>query len=109
MLVQSGLTIAAALDLAGCLVALYVSTALFCRLQPDLGSEPVDAPRWIRQVLIVAATSTIAIGLHFSSVPRLDSCRCCRDHANPAAMKTDASPATQPAPGGSAPWPAPTA
>ena len=72
VLVQSGLTIAAALDLAGCLVALYVSTALFCRLQPDLGSEPVDAPRWIRQVLIVAATSAIAIGLHISSVPRLD-------------------------------------
>jgi phytol kinase len=72
VLAQSGLTIRAALDFAGCLVAIYVATVVFCRLQPNLAAEPIDAPRWIRQVLIVAAASTIAIGSHYGSMPRLD-------------------------------------
>ncbi len=72
VLAQSGLTIRAALDLAGCLVAIYVATVAFGRLQPNLAAEPIDAPRWIRQVLIVAAASTIAIGSHYGSMPRLD-------------------------------------
>jgi hypothetical protein len=72
VLVQSGVTVGAALDLAGCLLAIYVATVAFGRLQPDLAAEPIDAARWMRQVLIVAAASTIAIGVHYSSMPRLD-------------------------------------
>ena len=72
VLAQSGLTIAAALDLAGCLIALYVASAVFARLQPDLGLEPIDTPRWIRQVAVVAATSSLAMGLHYGALPALD-------------------------------------
>jgi phytol kinase len=72
VLAQSGLTIAAALDFAGCSVAVYAATALFYRLQPNLAEEPLDAPRWIRQMAIGATTSAIAIGLHYSAVPRPD-------------------------------------
>lgn len=72
VLVQSGLTIGAALDLAGCLVALYVATMAFGRLQPDLARQSIEAPRWIRQVTIVAATSALAMGIHYSAMPRLD-------------------------------------
>jgi phytol kinase len=72
VLVQSGFTARAAVDLASCLVAVYAATAVFARLQPDLGKEPVDAARWMRQVVVVAATSCIAIGIHYGTVPRLD-------------------------------------
>lgn len=72
VLAQSSLDAGAALDLAGCLLSIYVATVAFGRLQPDLAAEPIDAPRWVRQVLIVAAASTIAVGVHVSSVPRLD-------------------------------------
>jgi len=69
---QSGFTLAAAIDLASCLIAVYAATAVFARLQPDLAREPLDASRWMRQVGIVAATSCIAIGIHYGAVPRLD-------------------------------------
>ena len=69
---QSGFTLAAAVDLASCLIAVYAATAVFARLQPDLAREPLDASRWMRQVAIVAATSCIAIGIHYGAVPRLD-------------------------------------
>jgi hypothetical protein len=72
VLVLSGATVGAALDLAGCLLAIYVATVVFSRLQPDLAAEPIDARRWMRQVLIVAAASTIAVGAHYGSMPRLD-------------------------------------
>jgi phytol kinase len=72
VVLQSGFTLRTAIDLAGCLVAVYAATAVFARLQPDLGQEPFDASRWMRQVVIVAATSSIAIGIHYGTVPRLD-------------------------------------
>lgn len=69
---QWGITAATVINLAGCLVAVYVAAAVFAWLQPNLAEEPFDAPRWIRQVAIVAVTSCIAIGIHYSAVPRLD-------------------------------------
>jgi phytol kinase len=72
VLVQSGLTIAAALDLAGCLIALYAATIAFGRLQPDLARQSIDLGRWVRQVSVVAATSALAMGIHYGAMPRLD-------------------------------------
>ena len=65
-------TVNALVDLAGCLVAIYAGTATFARLQPKLADEPFDTSRWVRQVAIVAVTSCIAVGIHYSAVPRLD-------------------------------------
>lgn len=72
VVVQSGITVNALVDLAGCLVAIYAGTATFARLQPKLADEPFDTSRWVRQVAIVAVTSCIAVGIHYSAVPRLD-------------------------------------
>jgi phytol kinase len=71
VLVIDGLSVAAALDLAAGLVALYAATALFYRVQPALASFPVDAGRWVRQAIIVAATSTIALGIRYEALPRV--------------------------------------
>jgi hypothetical protein len=63
ILLMDGLTLKALLDLAACLGAVLAATALFYRLQPALSTFPVDGPRWIRQSLIVAWTSVIALTL----------------------------------------------
>ena len=71
VLVMDGLTRAAALDLAAGLVAVCTATALFYRIQPDLAGFPVDAARWVRQAGIVAATSTIALGIRYGLLREL--------------------------------------
>lgn len=71
VLVMDGFTGAALFDLAAGLLAVYVATALFYRLQPGLETFPVDAGRWFRQSGIVAATSTIALGIRYGALPDL--------------------------------------
>jgi phytol kinase len=68
-LVLHGFTPAAIADLAFGLIAVYAATAIFYRLQPRLSEFPVDAARWIRQALVVAATSFIALGTNVASTP----------------------------------------
>ena len=65
VLVMDGFTWAALLDLAAGLLAVYAATAIFYRVQPWLGEFPVDARRWVRQSVVVAATSAIALGIHY--------------------------------------------
>jgi phytol kinase len=62
-------TISTLLDLAAGLIAVYAATAIFYRLQPGLTTFPVDAGRWTRQALVVAATSVLALGIHHSAMP----------------------------------------
>jgi len=62
-------TISALLDLAAGLIAVYAATAFFYRLQPGLTTFPVDAGRWTRQALVVAATSILALGIHHGAMP----------------------------------------
>lgn len=69
VVVLDGFTASALTDLGFGLIAVYAATALFYRLQPRLTEFPVDAGRWIRQGTIVAATSVIALGLHFGAMP----------------------------------------
>jgi phytol kinase len=61
ILMMDGLTMKALLDMSVCLIAVVAATTLFHRLQPALSSFPVDGPRWIRQAVIVAGTSAIAL------------------------------------------------
>lgn len=61
ILMNDGLTGIALLEVSACLVAVLAATAIFYRLQPALSTFPVDGPRWIRQALIVAITSAIAL------------------------------------------------
>ena len=61
ILMKDGLTGIALLEVSACLVAVLAATAIFYRLQPALSTFPVDGPRWIRQALIVATTSAIAL------------------------------------------------
>jgi phytol kinase len=61
ILLVDGLTIKAVRDGSACLLAVLAATALFYRLQPALATFPVDGPRWVRQALIVAATSPLAL------------------------------------------------
>jgi len=69
VLVLDRFTASTLLDLAFGLIAVYAATVLFYRLQPGLSSFPVDAGRWIRQALVVAAASVLALGLHFGAMP----------------------------------------
>jgi hypothetical protein len=62
---MDGFTWAVLLDLAAGLLAVYAATAIFYRVQPWLGEFPVDARRWIRQSVVVATTSAIALGIHY--------------------------------------------
>jgi len=71
VLAMDGLTSTAALDLAAGLVAVLTATALFYRVQPRLERFPVDTARWLRQSGIVAATSTIALGIRYGAVREL--------------------------------------
>ncbi len=64
-----GFTVAAAIDLAFGTLSVLTATALFYRLQPALSTFPVDGWRWFRQATIVTAASTIALGLHYGSLP----------------------------------------
>jgi phytol kinase len=43
------------------LVALIIAVLLFCRVQPGLERMPVDTPRWIRQALVSAVASAVAL------------------------------------------------
>jgi phytol kinase len=65
VLVMDGFTLAALLDMAAGLLAVYAATAIFCRLQPGLADFPLDADRWRRQAAIVALASPIAFGIHY--------------------------------------------
>jgi hypothetical protein len=65
VLVMDGFAPQAALDLAAGLIAVYVATVIFSRIQPALADVPVDAARWRRQSLVVAAASPIAFGIHY--------------------------------------------
>jgi hypothetical protein len=69
VLAADGFAGAALVDLASCLVAVYAATAIFHRLQPALSEFPVDAARWVRQAIIVAVTSALALGPHIGSMP----------------------------------------
>lgn len=69
ILIMDGITLRALADFAACLVAVSAATALFYRLQPELANFPVDGPRWMRQSLIVAATSVIALLPYLRSAP----------------------------------------
>jgi uncharacterized BrkB/YihY/UPF0761 family membrane protein len=68
-LVLHGLTPAALVDLAFGLIAVYAATAIFYRIQPGLTQFPIDAGRWVRQAIVVGATSFIALGTHYASMP----------------------------------------
>jgi phytol kinase len=61
ILFMDGVTMNALFDLTACLAVVLAATALFYRLQPALSTFPVDGPRWIRQAVIVAWTSVIAL------------------------------------------------
>ena len=69
VLLVDGVSVGALLDLAFALIGLYLATAVFYRVQPDLSSFPVDAGRWLRQASIVLAASVVALGLHYGSLP----------------------------------------
>jgi phytol kinase len=60
-----GLALNAVFQLAFGFIAVYVATVLFYAAQPGLSDFPNDAGRWLRQVIIVTATSTLALGLHY--------------------------------------------
>jgi phytol kinase len=68
-LVLHGFTAAALADLGFGLIAVYAATAIFYRIQPGLSQFPIDAARWVRQAIVVGATSFIALGTHFASMP----------------------------------------
>jgi len=68
VLALDGIALTVAVDLAFALLALYAATALFYRLQPALSTFPVDGGRWLRQALIVTATSVIALGFNYSTL-----------------------------------------
>jgi phytol kinase len=61
VLAVDGLTWNALLDMGACLSALLAATAAFYCLQPALATFPIDDPRWIRQAVIVAAASQLAM------------------------------------------------
>lgn len=61
ILFMDGLTMNALFDLTACLAVVLAATTLFYRLQPALSTFPVDGPRWIRQAVIVAWTSVVAL------------------------------------------------
>jgi len=69
ILIMDGFTLRALADLGACFVAVSAGTALFYRLQPELTTFPVDGPRWLRQSLIVAGTSVIALLPYLRSAP----------------------------------------
>jgi phytol kinase len=71
VLVMDGVTTAGALDIAACLIAVAAATAIFYRMQPGLADFPVDARRWILQSVTVAATSTLALGIHYGAPPSM--------------------------------------
>ena len=60
-----GLALYALLQFAFGFVAVYLATVLFYATQPRLSDFPNDAGRWFRQVTIVTATSTLALGLYY--------------------------------------------
>jgi phytol kinase len=64
----NGFALTLAVDLAFGLLALYVATALFYRVQPALSTFPVDGARWLRQAAIATATSVIALGFNYSTL-----------------------------------------
>lgn len=68
VLVMDGLSLRALVDMGICLVAVFIATALFYQFQPALSTFPVDGPRWVRQAVIVAGASVLALlpGLLFS-------------------------------------------
>ncbi len=68
ILMVDGLMMKAFLELSVCLIAVVVATALFYWLQPSLSTFPVDRPRWIRQALIVAASSAIMLLPYFCPI-----------------------------------------
>jgi phytol kinase len=65
ILIMDGFSLQALLDLAAGLLAVYAATAIFCRVQPGIESFPLDPGRWLRQSVVVAVTSTIALGIHY--------------------------------------------
>jgi phytol kinase len=61
ILVTDWLTMKALLNATHCLMVLLAANALFYRFQPALSTFPVDGPRWVRQAVIVAVTSALAL------------------------------------------------
>jgi phytol kinase len=68
---MDGVTWNALLDAAACLAAVIMATAIFYRLQPALAAFPVDGPRWVRQAVIVAVTSAVALGFRYGALRQL--------------------------------------
>jgi phytol kinase len=71
VLVMDGFTGPVLLDLAAGLLAVYAATVVFYRIQPRLESFPVDGGRWLRQSSVVAATSSIALGIRYGVLRQL--------------------------------------
>lgn len=65
VLLMRGFTPTALLDIAAGLLAVYFATIVFRRVQPALGSVPIEAARWMRQSIVVASASPIAFGIHY--------------------------------------------
>jgi hypothetical protein len=65
---MQGSALAAMLHLAFGLVSVYAATLLFYAAQPRISQFPIDAGRWFRQVAIVTASSSLALGLHYSAL-----------------------------------------
>ena len=61
LLAVDGPTGTAWLNMTSCLIAVFVATALFYKLQPALSTFPVDGPRWVRQASLAAGASVIAL------------------------------------------------
>jgi len=63
LLAIDGLSLATLSGGVLCMAAVLLSTAVFYALQPRLASFPVDAARWLRQVLITAGASALLLAL----------------------------------------------
>lgn len=68
VLALDGFALIVAIDLAFGLLAVYVATAVFYRLQPALSTFPVDGGRWLRQAVVATAASVIALGFNYTSL-----------------------------------------
>lgn len=70
VLIMDGLSLRALVDMGMCLIAVFMATALFYQFQPALSTFPVDGPRWVRQAVIVAGASALALLLSLAFWPR---------------------------------------
>jgi phytol kinase len=69
VLLLDGVRPAALLDLAFGLLAVFTAAVVFSCLEPLRGPLPANAARWIWQAVAAAASSPIALGLHYGAMP----------------------------------------